>query len=165
MTAALLLATLLAAAGLVMVTLAMLRVQSVVHAAVLLMGAILCVAASMLALAAGLAAALMLLVHAGAIVTVMLFVAVTLPVAERGTGPRPQGGTAGIAAMLALILAGVALTAEPGGASIPSSAAPAGAVGALLFGPWAVAVELASLLLLVALLGARLLLRKGEPRP
>jgi NADH-quinone oxidoreductase subunit J len=147
----------------------MLRARTVVHAAALVMGSLLLIAAAMLSLSAGFAASLMVLIHAGAIVTVMLFIAVTLPVAPGG-GQHPQGGPWPVLLTMAaalLLLLGL-FSAEP----IPPAAPPAPssapvsaeAVGILLFGPWAVAVELASLLLLVVLLGARSLLRREPPQ-
>ncbi|WP_448580513.1 NADH-quinone oxidoreductase subunit J [Thermaurantiacus sp.] len=159
-----LVATALALAALVLAALAMLRARTVVHAAALVMGSLLLIAAAMLALSAGFAASLMILVHAGAIVTVMLFIAVSLPVAPGG-GQRPQGGPwpilLGMIAALLLLLGLLSGNSGPSTAPAPASAE---AVGKLLFGPWAVAVELASLLLLVALLGARGLLRREPPQ-
>lgn len=159
-----LIALALALGALVLAALAMLRARTVVHAAALVMGTLLLIAAAMLALSAGFAASLMILVHAGAIVTVMLFIAVTLPVAG-GPGQRPQGSPRSslliVAAALFLLLGLFSGPAIPPPA--PPSPVSAEAVGKLLFGPWAVAVELASLLLLVVLLGARGLLRREPP--
>lgn len=162
--ASLVLAVALAALGLGLAAFAMFRARSVVHGAVLVMAALLAVAASMLALSAGFAAALMILVHAGAIVTVTLFVAVTLPSAmaaphsRRASGPWPFL----LLPPLALLLGAAFWAAGP--QALPGPGRPsAEAVGALLFGPWAVAVELVSLMLLAALMGARILLRREGP--
>jgi NADH-quinone oxidoreductase subunit J len=158
-------AGLFALLSLLVAALALSRPQ-VVHAAFLVMLSLLLVAAAMLLLSAGLAAALMILVHAGAIVAVLLFVAVTLPAATGGLAPaRGARRTALLVGPAALLLALGLLSGAPGGST---GAAPDGGalgVGERLFGPWAIAVELASLLLLVALLGARLLLRRDDGRP
>lgn len=140
--------------------------HNIVHAATLVMAALLLIAGAMLALSAGLAAALMILVHAGAIVAVLLFIAVSTPTASaRRTAPQSLVRAALLLApVLALFVVGLA--ALPSGSA--QEAPPVAFVGQLLFGPWAVGVELVSLLLLVALLGARQLLRhdgEGENRP
>lgn len=133
--------------------------SNIVHAATLVMAALLLLAGAMLALSAGLAAALMILVHAGAIVAVLLFIALTTPAASaRRTRPQALVRAGLLLAPLAALLA-LGLAALP--ASAPQAAPSVAAVGQLLFGPWAVGVELASLLLLVALIGARQLLRHG----
>lgn len=160
-------ATLFALAALIAGGLALTR-RNVVHAAVLVMAALLLIAGAMLALSAGLAAALMILVHAGTIVAVLLFVALTTPAAS-GRDSAPLGLVrAGLLLVPLVLLMVMALLALPPGAAQPVP--PVSAVGQRLFGPWAVGVELASLLLLVALMGARQLLRPaagqgeaGEP--
>jgi NADH-quinone oxidoreductase subunit J len=77
----------------------------------------------------------------------------------RAAWRAPLGAAALILAPLA---AGLLAGAEaPGAAGGP---VPAARLGALLFGPWAVAVEIASALLLAALLGARALGR-GDDAP
>jgi NADH-quinone oxidoreductase subunit J len=134
---------------------------AIVHALMYLVAMLLALAAMFFALGASFAGALQILVYAGAIVAVFVFIVMTVdssPGAVEGERQRLRGAWRGplllTVAMLVPLLAGVG-----GGSATPPLALPARAVGGLLFGPWALAVELASFLLLAALLGARILSR------
>ncbi len=137
---------------------------NVVHALIWLVAALLSLAVTFFALGAGFAGAVQVLIYAGAIMAVFVFVVMTVDsapeaiAAERArfarAWPVPAVAAAALFAALALRLGPAGPAAAPGGA------VPAREVGALLFGPWAVTVEIAGFLLLAALLGARHLGRR-----
>jgi NADH-quinone oxidoreductase subunit J len=130
-----------------------------VHAVLWVVAALLALAGAFLALGAGFAGAVQIVVYAGAVLVVFVFVVLTLdltPAAvarERARLPRPPLVPVLAAVLVAApILAGlVRLRAAP----VEGAAASPQAVGALLFGPWALAVELVSFLLLAGLVGVR----------
>jgi NADH-quinone oxidoreductase subunit J len=138
---------------------------NVVHALIWLVAALLSLAASFFALGAGFAGAVQILIYAGAIMAVFVFVVMTVDSAPSAIAaereriakawPLPAIAAAGLFAALAVRLG----PAEPA-ATATGGAVPAREVGALLFGPWAVAVEISGFLLLAALLGARHLGRR-----
>jgi NADH-quinone oxidoreductase subunit J len=135
-----------------------------VHALLYLLAALLALAAAFFALGASFAAVLQILIYAGAIVVVFVFVVMTVD-ASRATPARDRTGLARGwpgAAVIAILVAGPFLFGLGGAA--PGAPAPvsAQAVGRLLFGPWALAVELASLLLLAGLIGVRHLGRRDR---
>ena len=133
----------------------------VVHALMYLVALLLAVAAVFFAAGAGFAGALQILIYAGAIVAVFVFVVMTVdatPEAQALERARLRRGWRGPALLAALVL--LPLLGGLGSTPVSAVAVPVQAVGALLFGPWALAVELASTLLLAALLTARLLARR-----
>jgi NADH-quinone oxidoreductase subunit J len=141
-----------------------------VHALLYLLAALLALAAAFFALGASFAAVLQILIYAGAIVVVFVFVVMTVD-ASPAAQSRDQTGLArgwpGAAAIAALVAAPFlfGLGGVAPGAPAP---VPAQAVGLLLFGPWALTVELASFLLLAGLIGVRHLGRRDripEKRP
>lgn len=129
-----------------------------VHALLYLVVTLLALAVCFFALGAAFAAVLLILIYAGAIVVLFVFVVMTLPISPesmtrerallRGAWPLPL-------LMSALVITPF-LFGEFGIAA-NSAAAPVSAqqVGRLLFGPWALVIELASLLLLAGLIGVR----------
>ena len=136
---------------------------SIVHALMYLVAMLLALAAVFFALGAGFAGALQILIYAGAIVAVFVFVVMTVDSTAETRAletARLRRGWRGPALLVALLLlplfGGLARTAV---SAVP---VPVRAIGALLFGPWAIAVELASFLLLGALLTARHLARREE---
>ncbi len=143
-------------------------VSTVVHALLWLLAALLALAAAFFALGAGFAGALQILIYAGAIVAIFVFVVMTVPstapvrARERSGLRRAWPAAATLAALIVLAflpgLRGMAPAAV-------AAAIPVRAVGALLFGPWGLVVELASYLLLAAMLGARHLARRASPSP
>jgi NADH-quinone oxidoreductase subunit J len=136
---------------------------TIVHALMWLVALLLILAAVFFALGAGFAGAMQILVYAGAIVAVFVFVVMTVEsgqAAEELERSRLAGAWRGAALLAALVLLPL-LAGLPAGAVDPVLPVTARAVGALLFGPWALAVELASFLLLAALLGARHLARRA----
>ncbi|MCB6179927.1 NADH-quinone oxidoreductase subunit J [Rhodobacter sp. Har01] len=138
---------------------------SVAHVLIWLLAMLLSLAACFFALGASFAGAAQVLIYAGAILAVFVFVVMTVdasPPAQETE--RARLGKAWIAPALVavLLLAPLAgLTADP--TTPQGRAVPATELGALLFGPWALAVEIASGLLLAALMGARHLGRRGRP--
>ncbi len=146
---------------------------SVVHALMYLVAALVSLGAAFFALAASFAGALQILVYAGAVVAVFVFVVMTVDASEAAleTERRQLAAAwkapAAISALAVLAVLAAALTGDgaPAAAADPPTATD---LGLLLFGPWAVATELASLLLLAALVGVRHLGRhrgiRGEDR-
>ena len=136
---------------------------AIVHTLCWLVAALLALAAAFFALGATFAGAVQVLIYAGAIVAVFVFVVMTAdatPETLARERERLKDGWQRPAA--AVILVALPLVAGLGEGRAQPAAEPAPALGALLFGPWAVAVELGSGLLLAALMGARHLGRRRE---
>lgn len=129
-----------------------------VHALLYLVVSLLAVAIVLYTLGAPFAAALEVIVYAGAIIVLFVFVVMMLNLGEgaaaaerRWIAPRAWIGPATLAALLAAALGylfAAGATQPAGGAVAPPD------VGATLFGPYLLAVELASMLLLAGLVGA-----------
>ncbi|MES0873117.1 NADH-quinone oxidoreductase subunit J [Sinimarinibacterium thermocellulolyticum] len=137
-----------------------------VHALLYLIVSLLGAAGVMLALGAPFAAMLEIVVYAGAIMVLFVFVVMLLnlgPDAARGEAPwlRPRywigPGLLAAALLLQLLAALWTLDAPAGGAEVAPKA-----VGVLLFGPYLLAVELGSMLLLAGLVSA---FHIGRARP
>lgn len=137
-----------------------------VHALLYLIVSLLAVAVVFYALGAPFAALLEVIIYAGAIMVLFVFITMILNLGAGAAGQERRwllavswGGPALLAAILlgelAWVLAGT-------GARTAATAVDAGAVGATLFGPYLLGVELASLLLLAGLLGAWHLRRRDE---
>ena len=132
---------------------------SIVHGLLLLFASLLCLAAAFFALAAGFAGAIQILIYAGAITAVFVFVVMTVDSGE-GTLSRERVQLRHAWRLPALVLAlallpmlgGLAMEGtapgEPGDTGVRS-------LGLLLFVPWAVTVELVSLMLLAGVIGVR----------
>jgi NADH-quinone oxidoreductase subunit J len=139
--------------------------SSIVHALMYLVAMVLALAAVFFALGAGFAGALQILIYAGAIVAVFVFVVMTVDSSKEThelERARLRRGWRGPALLVALVL--LPLFGGLPGNAIAAVPVPVKAIGALLFGPWAIAVELASFLLLGALLTARHLSRREDER-
>lgn len=128
------------------------------HALLYLIVTLLALAVACYALGAPFAAALQVLVYAGAIMVLFVFVVMLLNLGRQALrrerewlAPRVWWGPAGLCAALLAELARALHSSGPAIAGLP--VAPK-AVGMLLFGPYLLAVELASLLLLAALVAA-----------
>ncbi|MBE7426032.1 MAG: NADH-quinone oxidoreductase subunit J [Ideonella sp.] len=149
----------LAAAVAIVATLLVVVLPSAVHALLYLVVSLLAVAVVFYVLGAPFAAALEVIVYAGAIMVLFIFVMMMLNLGqaaaaqERGwLAPTTWIGPAGLAVLLLAELVYVlAHTASDAG---PARVVEARAVGALLFGPYLLGVELASFLLLAGLVGA-----------
>jgi NADH-quinone oxidoreductase subunit J len=127
-----------------------------IHCLLYLILSLLAVAVLFYTLGAPLAAALEVIIYAGAIMVLFLFALMLLdlrpPEQEEGAGSRlaPWLGAGALGAVLLAEMVYAILRAPGGG---PARVTPA-EVGAALFGPYLLAVELASFLLLVGLVGA-----------
>ncbi len=157
----------LAGAVAVLATALALTRADVVHALLYLVVSLLAVALVFFSLGAAFVAALEVIVYAGAILVLFVFVVMMLdlggsaaPQERRWLAPRAWPGPLALAALL---LAEVIWVLARGGAA-GSGVHPVGpaAVGAALYGPYLLAVELSSLLLLAALVGVYHLGRRTQ---
>lgn len=154
----------LAAAGLAVTR------ANAVHAVLWMLAALLALAGAFLALGAPFAGGLQILVQAGAIVVLFAFAVTVLDLSaeavarERARIAWREAAPAALAALAVLAPLTLAAVSLDGGAGGEAGLVGPEAVGRLLFGPWMLAVELASLLLLAALIAARHLGRRGEAR-
>lgn len=133
--------------------------RNAIHGALYLVLSLLAVALVFFALGAPFVAALEVIVYAGAIMVLFVFVVMMLNLGRASeaqervwTSPRTWTGPA----LLALVLAAELVWVLARGAALAAPARPAvpvKAIGAALFGPYALAVEVASFLLLAALVG------------
>lgn len=138
----------------------------VVHALLYLVLSFLAVAVVLFTLGAPFVAALEVVVYAGAIIVLFLFVVMLVDVGERGTlrerqWTRPRAFVLPVllaAVLLALVLAAVVRT--PLGAV--GDEVPPVAVGLALYGPYVLAVEITSVLLLAGAVGAFHVGRRSE---
>lgn len=154
----------------VLSTARMLTCLDVVHGLLYLVVSLLAVAVVFFTLGAPFVALLEVVVYAGAIMVLFVFVVMMLNLGPRARQAERQlltrGGWVGPALLAALLLALLlrALAVQP--QTSPAAGSPPEAVGAALFGPYVLGVELASLLLLAALVGAyHLGVRERRPRP
>ena len=139
-------------------TMAALTRPNAAHALIYLIVSLLAVAVLFFLMGAPFAAALEIVIYAGAIMVLFVFVIMMLNLGEAGNTREQQWLSArnwvvpGILAALLLLELLLALSHAPaatsGGAVAPK------AVGLALFGPYVLAVELASMLLMAALVGA-----------
>jgi len=136
--------------------LGMLASRNVVHAAYWLLEVMLAIAGLFLLLSAEFMALVQILVYAGAVSVLLLFV-VMLTLRRREDAIRPRDASLpGIAmglVFLAVILIGIE-GAEFPLAKMPGYTPDTAALGELLFTQWVMPFEVASLVLLVALIGA-----------
>ncbi|MBD9416002.1 NADH-quinone oxidoreductase subunit J [Pseudomonas sp. PDM16] len=142
-----------------------------VHALLNLIVSLLAVASTFFALGAPFAGALEIIVYAGAIMVLFVFVVMMLNLGPAASEQEKQWLKPGIwtgPAILSLLLLGqllYALFASPSGAAIGLETVDAKAVGISLFGPYLLVVELASMLLLAALVAAYHLGRHEAKEP
>jgi len=149
----------LAAAVAIVATLLVVVLPSAVHALLYLVVSLLAVAVVFYVLGAPFAAALEVIVYAGAIMVLFIFVMMMLNLGqaaaaqERGwLEPTAWIGPGVLAALLLAEL--VYVLAHTASGAGPARVVEPRAVGALLFGPYLLGVELASFLLLAGLVGA-----------
>lgn len=159
----------LAAAVALAATILVITGLNAVHALLYLVVSLLAVAVMFYTLGAPFAAALEVIVYAGAIMVLFVFVVMMLNLGEEAVEqerdwlqPRMWLGPA----LLAAVLLAELLYMLWWGPQTPAghTVVDAKAVGISLFGPYLLAVELASMLLLAAVVGAWYLGRR-EPRP
>jgi NADH-quinone oxidoreductase subunit J len=139
-------------------------IRSTVYAALFLILALLAVAGVYVLLASEFLALVQILIYAGAVTVLLLF---ALMLTRVGDLPETMVGAqwpaAGFASALlaGLLIATVATSDWPGDAG-EVTLVPMRAIGDALFRQWAVPFEIASLVLLVALIGAIVLAREEE---
>ncbi|WP_372874091.1 NADH-quinone oxidoreductase subunit J [Pseudomonas sp.] len=144
----------------VLATLRVITNLNPMHALLYLIISLLAVAMCFFALGAPFAAALEVIVYAGAIMVLFVFVVMILNLGPAAIEQERRWLTPGIwmgPALLALLLLGellYVLFGTPSGAVLGTQMVEAKAVGISLFGPYLLVVELASLLLLAALVVA-----------
>jgi len=149
------------AAGIaVMSTLRVVSSSNPVHALLYLIISLLAVSMVFFSLGAPFAGALEIIVYAGAIMVLFVFVVMMLNLGPAAVAQERKWLTPGIwfgPAILSTLLLGqllYVLFAAPSGATIGQVTVDAKTVGIDLFGPYLLAVELASMLLLAALVAA-----------
>ena len=153
----------IAAVVAVVATLMVITQRNLVHALLYLVISLFAVAVVFYTLGAPFVAALEVIVYAGAIMMLFLFAVMLLNVGAESPLRVPQRAWIGPAILAAVLLAEVVyalvLTSPPlSGAEVGP-----GAVSEALYGPYVLGVELASMLLLAALIGARhVATRDGE---
>jgi len=144
----------------VIATLLVVTRHDTIHALLYLIVSLFAVAVVFYTLGAPFVAALEVIVYAGAIIVLFLFTVMLLNIGHEAEGDerhrlRPVSWLGpGLLAIVLLVGLGVAIA---GGATAQTGARVVGprAVGVALYGPYAIGVELASTLLLAALIGAR----------
>ncbi len=153
----------------IVATFLMLTRLNAVHALLYLIVSLLAVALVFYTLGAPFVAALEVIVYAGAIMVLFLFVVMMLNLGPRTVEQESRWLAPGIwtgPAVLAAVLVAelVWLLLGPGTGSSGAAPVDPRQVGAALFGPYLLGVELASLLLLAGLVGAYHLGRRGTDR-
>ena len=142
-----------------------------VHALLYLIISLIAVAMTFFSLGAPFAGVLEVIAYAGAIMVLFVFVVMMLNLGPAASEQEKKWLTPGIwtgpAILSALLLAQLlyALFATPSGAAIGLETVDAKAVGISLFGPYLLVVELASMLLLAALVAAYHLGRHEAKEP
>ena len=163
----------MAAASIASALLAVTR-RNPVHSMLWVLALFLHVAGIFLLLAAEFLAAVQVIVYAGAILIFYLFVVMVLDLPDEEAGPRfgnhwPFAAAAGLsfAALAWLAQAGthdpIGAVAAPAARSVAAEGPPQGSlaeVGMALFGPFALPFEIASLVLLAAIVGAIVIARR-----
>ena len=154
----------LIAAGAVLGGMGVVFVRNVVYAALFLILSLLAVAGLYILLATEFLALVQILIYAGAVTILLLFVlmltrARDMPMALDGP-QKPVAAVAGLAlfGVLAVAVAGTTWPRDAG----QITRVPFETLGDALFRKWAVPFEIASLVLLVALVGAIVLARPEE---
>jgi len=139
--------------------------RNIVHSALFLLFALISVAGIYLVLLTEFLAIVQLLIYGGAIVIVILF---ALMLTRNEEYPRIQNNKlwpiAGVLAVLVCITISVSYFQSGAIQNVPNTIAPAGvkSLGSSLFTTWAIPFELASLVLLVALIGAIVIARSDK---
>ncbi len=140
--------------------------RNIVHAAIFLLVSLMGVAGIYVLVFAEFLALVQVLIYGGAIIIVILFALMLTRLREfHGSMENPQWPLAAVAAVIlfgviaaALVSRGIPADMVPGGPDIRE-------LGQALFTQWAVPFEIASVLLLVALIGAIVIARAGGTEP
>ena len=150
-------------------TVLMLRGLNVVHALLYLIVSLLAVAVVFYVIGAPFVAALEVIIYAGAIMVLFVFVVMMLNLGAHAVSLEKAWLTPGIwigpTVLAGLLLCEVAyLAVRAGGAHMGAGMVEPKQVGIVLFGPYVIGVELASMLLLGGLVGAYHLGRRTTPK-
>ena len=143
--------------------------HNTIHALLYLVVSLLAVAVVFYTLGAPFVAALEVIVYAGAIIVLFLFTVMLLNVGREAEGDEAHRLRAvsflgpGLLAAALLVELGFAIASSPS-AQVGARAVAPREVGVALYGPYAIGVELASTLLLAALIGARHLGQRQRER-
>lgn len=159
----------IAAAVAIIATVLMLTGLNVVHALLYLIVSLLSVAVVFYVIGAPFVAALEVIIYAGAIMVLFVFVIMMLNLGAQAVSLEKSWLTPGIwigpSVLAGLLLGEVSyLVAGGGGAYIGAGMVEPKQVGIVLFGPYVIGVELASMLLLAGLVGAYHLGVRTTPR-
>jgi NADH-quinone oxidoreductase subunit J len=157
----------IAGAVAVLSTILMLTRLNVVHALLYLIVSLLAVAVVFYVLGAPFVAALEVIIYAGAIMVLFVFVVMMLNLGEHGAEMEKKWLTPGIwtgpVLLAGILIIEVLYLARGGTAGLGTGAVEPKEVAIVLFGPYLIGVELASMLLLAGLVGAyHLGFRKAE---
>jgi NADH-quinone oxidoreductase subunit J len=130
--------------------------KNVVHAAFWVLEVMMAVAGLFMLLSAGFLALVQVMVYAGAVMVLLLFtVMLTLRNREDAIRPRDLSWAAGGIALAVLVAAGTAIASfAPPIPKMPDVTPGVAEFGRLLFSGWALPFEIASVVLLIALVGA-----------
>ena len=142
----------------VLSTVLMLTRLNVVHALLYLIVSLLAVAVVFYTLGAPFVAALEVIVYAGAIMVLFVFAVMILNLGQHGVELEKQWLTPGIwtgpALLAGILIIEVFYLARSGTAGLATGAVEPKEVALVLFGPYLICVELASIVLLAGLVGA-----------
>jgi NADH-quinone oxidoreductase subunit J len=148
---------------------AMLLMRNAVHAALFLVVNFFCLAVFYLILDAPFLFAVQIIVYAGAIMVLFVFVVMLLDlrVEETAPGGRIQSALAGLGGLLLVAVLWIAMWGRSSASNSYTGGFWAGFgtvedVGRLLFGEYVFAFEAASVLLVVAMIGAVILARREQ---
>lgn len=137
-----------------------LRSTKLTYAALWLAGLLVSVAALFLTLGAQFLAVVQILIYAGAVVTLILFAIMLAP--RGGELSMKNGAKLALAVLLLVLLAG-SMFMSTSWRALPTGLESFSDITETLFGPYFLAFEILSVLLLAALIGAVWMARKEKP--
>jgi len=156
----------IAAAVAVVATLLVVTRSNLVHALLYLVVSLFAVAVIFFTLGAPFVAALEVIVYAGAIMMLFIFAVMLLNVrADEDQMRVPRRAWIGPVVLVAVLLAEVVYGVQLKDATLAGGEVGPAAVSTSLFGPYVLGVELASMLLLAALVGARHVAAQPDAAP
>jgi NADH-quinone oxidoreductase subunit J len=148
----------------VVATLLVVTRSNLVHALLYLIVSLTAVAVVFYTLGAPFVAALEVIIYAGAIMMLFVFAVILLDLRSDEAKRAPARAWIGPAILGVVLLVELTVALASSHSGGPGTAVPAQRVGETLFGPYVIGVELASMLLLAALVGARHVAdRRDEP--
>lgn len=140
--------------------------RNIVHAALFLLVSLMGVAGIYVLVFAEFLALVQVLIYGGAIIIVILFALMLTRLQEfRGRMENPHWPVAALAAVVLFGVIASALVSRSIPANLVASGPDIRELGLILFTQWAVPFEIASVLLLVALIGAVVIARAGSTEP